>query len=422
MVQDDMGHRRIGTSVQVLDAAGEPLRDADVVVEQTGHRFGFGNIGFDFLPLLAGPAPEGADEVEAFGTAEGIDLDTLADAYLGIFNQTTLPFYWGRYEPRRGRPDEARLRATAEWFAARGVTVKGHPLVWHTVTPAWQADLPLDEVERLQRQRITDLVGGFRGTIDVWDAINEAVIMPVFDNGANRITDLARAKGRIAMIRMAFEEARAANPTATLLINDFDLSSAYECLIEGVLEAGVQIDAIGLQTHMHQGFRGEEAITAILDRFARYGLPLHMTETTLVSGHIMPPEIRDLNDYRIDDWPTTEEGEARQADEIVRHYRTLVGHPSVEVVNYWGITDAGAWLGAPSGLLRKDGSRKPAYDALQGLVRGEWWLAPTTARTDAEGRVAVTGFAGDYRVTAGSREAAFAIATGADRTEAHLSA
>jgi GH35 family endo-1,4-beta-xylanase len=421
MVQD-MGHRRIGTSVQVLDAAGEPLRDADVVVEQTAHRFGFGNIGFDFLPLVAGPAPEGADEVEAFGTAEGIALDTLAEAYLGIFNQTTLPFYWGRYEPRRGRPDEARLRTTAEWFAARGVTVKGHPLVWHTVTPGWHADLPLDEVERLQRQRITDLVGGFRGTIDVWDAINEAVIMPVFDNGANRITDLARAKGRIPMVRMAFEEARAANPAATLLINDFDLSSAYECLIEGVLEAGVRIDAIGLQTHMHQGFRGEEAITAILDRFARYGLPLHMTETTLVSGHIMPPEIDDLNDYRIDDWPTTEEGEARQADEIVRHYRTLVGHPAVEVVNYWGITDAGAWLGAPSGLLRKDGSRKPAYDALRSLVRDEWWLAPTTTRTDAEGRVQVTGFAGDYRVAAGAREATFAIAKGEDRTEARLSA
>ena len=422
MGQDGMRHRRLDTSVLVRDAAGEPVRDADVVVEQTGHRFGFGNIGFDLLPLVAGPAPEGADEVEAFGTAEGIDLDTLADAYLGIFNQTTLPFYWGRYEPRRGKPDEARLRAAAEWFAARGVTVKGHPLVWHTVTPGWQAGLPLDEMEALQRQRIRDLVGGFRGVVDVWDAINEAVIMPVFDNGANRITDLARAKGRIAMVRLAFEEARAANPSATLLINDFDLSSAYECLIEGVLEAGVRIDAIGLQTHMHQGFRGEEAITAILDRFARYGLPLHMTETTLVSGHLMPPEIEDLNDYRIDEWPSTPEGEARQADEIVRHYRTLVGHPAVDVVNYWGLTDAGAWLGAPSGLLRADGSRKPAYDALQHLVRDEWWLAPTPLRTDDDGRVAVRGFAGDYRVTAGPRSTALALVPGVDRAEVRLPA
>jgi GH35 family endo-1,4-beta-xylanase len=211
------------------------------------------------------------------------------------------------------------------------------------------------------------------------------------------------------MIRLAFEEARAANPSATLLINDFDLSSAYECLIEGVLEAGIRIDAIGLQTHMHQGYRGEERITAILDRFARYGLPLHMTESTLVSGRLMPPEIEDLNDYRIPSWPSTPEGEERQADEMVRHYRTLVGHPAVQVVNYWGLTDDGAWLGAPVGLLRADGSKKPSYEALRGLIKGEWWLAPTTVRTDGQGRVPVAGFRGDYRVSGEQGRADFGL-------------
>src|SRR6201999_3068166 len=124
----------------------------------------------------------------------------------------------------------------------------------------------------LRRARIRHLVGGYAGLIDVWDAINEAVIMPVFANGDNAITPLAWDRGRIAMVRLAFEEARAANPAATLGLDDFDLSSAYECLIEGVLEAGIQVDAIGLQTHMHQGYRGEEYMAKMLDRFARFGL------------------------------------------------------------------------------------------------------------------------------------------------------
>jgi len=124
----------------------------------------------------------------------------------------------------------------------------------------------------------------------------------------------------------------------------------------------------------------------------------------------MPPEIEDLNDYRIPDWPTTPEGEARQADELVRHYRTLVGHPAVQVVNYWGITDEGAWLDAPSGLLRRDGSRKPAYDALHDLVKGAWWLPRTTARTDADGRVRIAAFAGRYRVEADGAGAELALA------------
>ena len=40
----------------------------------------------------------------------------------------------------------------------------------------------------------------------------------------------------------------------------------------------------------------------------------------------MPPEIEDLNDYQVESWPSTPEGEQRQADEIVRNYRTLVSH------------------------------------------------------------------------------------------------
>ncbi|MFD1721628.1 endo-1,4-beta-xylanase [Amnibacterium endophyticum] len=415
-------HRRGRVRLTVQDAAGRPLPGAEVEVAQVRHAFGFGNIGFDFLPLVGGPAPEGADEVEAFGTAEGIPLPVLEEAYLGLFGQTTLPFYWGRYEPRRGAPDAERLRRTAQWFADRGVTVKGHPLMWHTVTPAWQAELPLDEVESLQRARSRGLTADFAGLIDVWDAINEAVIMPVFDNGANRITDLAAQNGRLATVRLAFEEARAGNPSATLLINDFDLSPAYERLIEEVLEAGIRVDAIGLQTHMHKGYRGEEAVTGILDRFARFGLPLHMTETTLVSGHLMPSHIEDLNDYRIPEWPTTEEGEARQAEELVRHYRSLVEHPSVQVVNYWGLTDAGSWLGAPCGLLRADGSKKPGYEALRGLIRGEWWLAPTTMRADGDGVVEVEGFAGDYRVAQGGDEAGFAVPTGESTAAVRLGA
>ena len=397
-------HRIHDAVVTVRDARGEPLAGVEVTVEQTRHAFAFGNIGFDFIGLANGESASDADE-------------RLAALYTDVFNTATLPFYWGRFEPRRGEPDTLRLQRTARWFRERGVALKGHPLVWHTVQPDWLLGLPLDEVERLQRERIRRDVRDFDGLIDTWDAINEVVIMPVFDNGDNAITPLARARGRIPMIRMAFEEARAANPGVRLLLNDFDLSTAYECLIEGVLEAGIPIDAIGLQTHMHQGYWGEDAMLATVDRFARYGLPLHLTETSLVSGHLMPADIVDLNDYQIPEWPSTPEGEERQADELVRHYRSLVGHPAVEAITYWGITDAGAWLGAPIGLVSADGTPKPAYDALRRLVKEDWWLAPTTTITDEHGRVAVSGFSGDYLARVGDADVAFAI----DDTTDHLS-
>ncbi|RIJ54209.1 endo-1,4-beta-xylanase [Clavibacter phaseoli] len=412
--------RRADAVITVRGADGQPLAHAEVRVEQASRDIAFGNIGFDLIPLANGETDPEAAGVETFGGARLEGLERLAEQWLGVFDTATLPFYWGRFEPVRGRPDTARLLATALWLRERGVAVKGHPLVWHTVTAPWLLDLPLDEVERVQRERIRRDVGDFAGLVDTWDAINEAVIMPVFDREDNGITRLAAARGRRAMVRMAFEEARAADPTATLVLNDFDLSPAYEELIEEVLGAGIPVDAIGLQTHMHQGYRGEEEVIGIVDRFARFGLPIHMTETTLLSGDPMPPEITDLNDYRVTSWPSTPAGEERQAEEVERHYRSLVGHPAVAAITYWGLADDGMWLGAPGGLVRADGTPKPSYDALRRLIREEWRLAPTTLRTDAEGLMRVTAFAGGVRVAHAGREAVVAVAAGASAVEAVL--
>ena len=134
----------------------------------------------------------------------------------------------------------------------------------------------------------------------------------------------------------------------------------------------------------------------------------------------MPPKIADLNDYRIPDWPSTPEGEERQADEVVRHYRTLASHPAVQAVTYWGLSDDGAWLGAPGGFVRADGTPKPSYDALHGLVKGDWWLAPTTMRTDDAGRVRLRGWFGDYEVRGPGGSAGFALGRGTGDQQVRL--
>jgi len=112
----------------------------------------------------------------------------------------------------------------------------------------------------------------------------------------------------------------------------------------------------------------------------------------------MPPEIVDLNDYQVDEWPTTPEGEARQAQEVVQHYKTIFSHPAVEAITWWELPDGG-WLKAPSGLVRRDCSSKPAYEALFNLVKGEWWLAPTKMMTDSEGKLQFNGFLGEYTLS-----------------------
>lgn len=354
-----------------------------VTVRQVRHTFLFGCTAFWLtVPLPAKPRA------------------TLERHFLDVFNAATLPFYWGRYEPVEGQPNEANLMAAAQWCKAHGIPAKGHPLCWHTVCANWLMAYDNATIVEKQMARITRDVTAFRGLVDTWDVINEVVIMPVFDKYDNAVTRIANYLGHIELTLRVFRQAREANPDATLLINDFDLSPAYEALLEELLARDCPIDAIGLQTHQHQGYRGPDYMNDVIDRFGRFGLPLHFTENTFVSGHLMPPDIVDLNDYQVSDWPSTPEGEARQRADMEEMVSTIYARPEVAAFVWWDMVDGG-WLGAPAGLLRRDLTPKPAYTRLQELIKGEWWFGEQEVEVGAGGTIAFSGPEGDYEVTIG---------------------
>lgn len=388
-------HRLADATITLLKPDGSPLANTEVTVAQKSHKFLFGTTGAFLLPLIN-------DELSG---EKKVQAQLHADRLLKLFNFVTLPFYWGRFEPTRGQPDTKRIKNAAKWFTDRGCVVKGHPLCWHTVSADWLLQLSDDQIIQAQRDRIVRDVKDFAGLIDMWDVINEVVIMPVFDKYDNGITRIAKQLGRVGVVKMTFDAARQTNPAATLLINDFDLSEDYEHLIEECLAAEIKIDTIGIQSHMHQGWWGLEKTHRILDRYSRFNLPLHFTETTLVSGHLMPEEIVDLNDYKIakpEDWPSTSDGEARQAEQVEQHYKTLFAHPLVEAITWWGLNDGG-WLNAPSGLLRIDQSEKPAFKVLEKLISQDWWMKPTKLTTDDAGRLRFSGCPGEYTISAGPK-------------------
>ena len=384
-------NRRGRMTVQLCDAAGAPLCGAAVDYAQQTHEFLFGCGAFDTLPATAPVEGAAAAEDRAF-------YRDRVDKWLGVFNYGTLPFYWGQFEPVEGCPlTESRMRA-ARFLQEHGVRVKGHPLCWHTVCADWLMEYDNKTILRKQLDRIQREVSTFRGVVDIWDAINEVVIMPVYrqDNAVSRI---CRDLGPVELVRQVFAAARQANPDAMLLINDFNLSDKYRDLIAACLDAGVPISAIGLQTHQHQGYMGRERLEEILERFSVFGLPLHFTENTLLSGHLMPPDIVDLNDYQPDEWPTTPKGEERQSREWEEMLRILFAHPLVQAVTGWDFAD-GAWLNAPSGLVRADNSPKPAYRTLQRLIHEEW-TSRGVLHTDQNGMAELEGFRGRYSLRAG---------------------
>ncbi|MCL1806853.1 MAG: endo-1,4-beta-xylanase [Oscillospiraceae bacterium] len=380
-----VAHRMGSEAIQVIGTDGMPLANSEITVRQLTSREQFGCAGFESVQVVNGEL-EGEEKARA---------EARVGKMLELFNFITLPFYWGRFEPERGKPDTARLLNTAQWLRQKGIAVKGHPLCWHTVTAPWLLDLSNAEILSAQLERIKRDVSEFEGAIDMWDVINEVVIMPVFDRYDNGVTRICKQEGRTGLVKKVFDEAKQANPSATLLINDFNMSEEYSNLIGELLDAGVQFNAIGLQSHMHQGCWNLEKTETVLARFEKFGLPLHFTEVNLVSGELMPPEIIDLNDFAPEEWPTTEEGEARQAEELSAFYKLLFNCPLVEAVTYWSFSDGG-WLNAPAGLMTRDARVKPAYDALYQLIQKEWRTPETKCFTDENGYAEVSGFRGGY--------------------------
>lgn len=387
MASKDFSHRISTAKVRVTDVIGTPIANTPIEFELSNHEFLFGCGAFDSTFLY-----------ETKGTDKEAFFRERVDRFEKVFNYGTLPFYWGGYEPQEGNVQFESRMFGAQELRAHNITPKGHPLCWHTVCANWLLKYDNKTIMEKQLERINRDVTAFRGVVDIWDAINETVIMPEFDRYDNAVTRICNEYGRINLIKEVFAAAKAANPDSVLLINDFNLSDKYVKVIDECLEAGVPIDAIGLQTHQHQGYHGREWFEEVLERFSVFGLPLHFTENTLISGEIMPSHIVDLNDWQVDEWPSTPEGEARQAREWEEIYNTLFAHPLVEAVTGWDLSD-GMWLNAPSGLIRKDNSVKPAYEKLDELIH-KTWHTNVTLTTDDNGCVDLSGYRGEYKISA----------------------
>ena len=369
-------HRKGEATLKVIDAGGRPLRSGlPVTIEQKQHKFLF---GCNIFKLGRCRAPE--------------DNILYEKRFAALLNFATLPFYWWNYERRQGEPDDKRTGEIVQWCKAHKITTKGHPLAWNYVDPRWLTDDP-DMAMQFQLDRIGRCVRKFKGDIDIWDVVNEATHYDreQIKKQAPILTEAIRKIGVKAYLHKAFRAARKANPNATLLINDYRTDSAYadKVISELIDDNGWPLyDVIGIQSHMHGRYWGARKAWDVCEQFARFGKPLHFTETTVVSGP-----------RAAEGWATTPEGETQQARQVAEFYRILFSHPAVEAITWWDFTDQNAWQRAPAGLVREDMTPKPAYTELERLIKGQWWTQ-TQATIEDGGQARFRGFLGQYEVSA----------------------
>ena len=409
---DNVGKYRQGNaSIQFKTPSGAPVQGLEVEVTQRTQDFLFGNLAFDLV------------------WGELYQPELFKQRFLELFNLAIFPFYWSNYERTPGMTEWRRALPALEWCQAHGVTPKGHPLVWpyDAGIPEWLYDMPDGTVEALIKARVTNTVKGFEPFIKIWDVTNEAVnhiswneaTAPGFhqkyhDTSLWRGIPVAGSfKREIPIpeaadwVEQSFRWAYAANPNATLILNDYNqeidlnIRQRFYDLVRELQRRGVPVSGLGLQVHPVDYWLTPHEIWDTLEMYADLRIPIHITELH------QPAVGRPIEgEYHPGIWD-----EATQAEYVEQLYRLFYGHPSVVSINYWGLSDHNIWIDG-AGLIDKEYRPKPAFNALKKLIKGEWMTPAVTARTAADGKITLHGFYGQYDVVVkqpGKRSTTFAL-------------
>lgn len=378
-------HRKGFGKIKLVDADGNPIPKAHIRLRQTSHEYKFGcNI------FMLGQFP---DE-EHNSAYEEIFRDT--------FNLAVVPFYWKDLEPEDGkerfssasRPIYRRPPpdSVCDFCEKYGIAMKGHPLAWHSFWPDWVPD-DARIIRDLWERRFARIAERYAQRIRIWDVINEA-------QTSNNRTMPDHS------VETAFSLAEKYFPGCMLNYNDDNMWFQFSrentppyLLVEKLLGKGHRVGGIGLQYHMfewllrnnnYEKFMNAERLYQILDQFGKLGLPVNMSEISIISG-------RNLGD-----------GDRFQELVAEKLYRLWFSHPATDGIVWWNLVDgtaAGAPLGSEegenslrAGLLNYDMSPKPAFTALRRLIREEWHTGNAEINYCDDGDNRFHGFHGEYDV------------------------
>ena len=234
---------------------------------------------------------------------------------------------WGRLE-KGGRPaDFSEADAAVAFLRDSGAAVRGHNLVWPAHNPVWLvAAAPAMSPSDLQgtlEAHIAEVAGRYRGRVLSWDVVNEPLrqeapecadddwecgLLGLMHWGGAQPVDWTRVEGKLgsgAYLDAALRTARAADPGALLLLNEFDVhggnskTERFLSLCRALLAAGAPLGGVGIQMHLsnaHSAYNAT-AFAGVLERFAELGLAVHVTEldilpdcTTKCYGNATSPE------------------------------------------------------------------------------------------------------------------------------------
>lgn len=246
---------------------------------------------------------------------------------------------WRALRPARETYDFSAADSLLDFATHRHIEVRGHTLVWHESVPDWIRNEK--DVRQLLIDHIHTVVGRYRGRLQSWDVVNEAILPADKQPDGLRKSFWYDAIGP-DYIEVAYRAAREADPHVKLSYNDYgveydsDEQAERRRLILALLRRmqanKVPLDAVGIQSHIHAAsqYTIGKGLTDYIDAIRGMGLEVYLTEM-------------DVNE---DDIADNDQAHRDQivADTYRQYLDVALASPAVKLMLTWGVSDRRTWL------------------------------------------------------------------------------
>ncbi len=256
----------------------------------------------------------------------------MANIVTGIDSQMNISYDWSKAD------------AIVDYAEAKGMNIHGHALVWHESVPNdLQNFSGTDaEFEAIVKEYITTVVTRYKGKVDSWDVVNEAIS----DGSSSLRPTIFRQKMGENYVEKCFQFARDADADVKLFYNDYNMvtdglkRSGALALVDDLKSKNL-IDGMGYQMHINVNSPSESEMTAATNELITRELLIHYSEL----------DVRTNPDRRLTEY--TDEvafAQRNKVSEVTRVFNAIPDNLKY-ALTLWGLKDDDSWITPKFGMI-----------------------------------------------------------------------
>jgi endo-1,4-beta-xylanase len=371
-------------SISVKNKLGIAIKDATVKVVQQRLDFHFGCQSDGLNPL-----------------DQSASQKTFQKQFCDLFDLAAAPAYWDELEPTQGKPKYANLEAKARWCSDHHIYFLITDLLSAAHYPSWASSKPAEAGLQIKKH-VLDTIAHFGAQVSAWEVAHNLTPTPGENDKQSHsffgwVSSLPKEtlesnQSAIALQRLLNWAHRAASDHALDFFYREDNFDVVPFILIEKKKFGSVPKAFEVKLNKTTENRDDMVeIWRICNLLSRYDKPVPLSITNVVIKSNVKPGAPPKQ--KTDD--PDELQQAKRAEEV---YRLLFSHPNVSSIIWRDLEDDQREPKQSSGLVRSDGTTKPAYDTLLKLIHNEW-RTNLQGKTDSNGMFNARIYYGDHLVT-----------------------